>query len=151
MDCCEAGFYEVLNKIEQDGLTPVNKQFLSVLLPQKSLMRVYEVMRNDAIQLTTARGSKRSMWTVTTKKGTYYIFIEPENKYCSCLSFGSDVLKSGKLPFCKHVMACLLCQCLYKRGTTDGFSVVEMEDREFSRYFANVVTASNMGGNVSRR
>lgn len=150
MDCCEAGFYEVLNKIEQDGLTPVNKQLLSVLLPQKWLVRVYEVLRNDAIQLTIASGSKRCMWTVTTKKGTYYVFIEPGNKYCSCLSFGSDVLTTGKLPFCKHVMACLICHCLWKRGTLDGFSVKEMEDKEFSRFFANIVTSSNMG-NQSRR
>lgn len=144
MDCCESGLYEVLKKIEEDGLTPVNKQLLSVLLPQNLLTRVYETLRDNAIQLSIARESGRSVWTITTKNGTYYQFIEPDNRYCSCLSFSNDVLKNGKIPFCKHVIACLICDSLRKRGAVENFSVKNMEDKEFSRFIGSVVMSNSM-------
>lgn len=139
-DCCEAALAEVLRVIEEEGYTSKCRQLLTCILPKAARDRAEAVMKEDAVTLTVARGCGRSFWTVTTKNQEYLVFLDPGNHYCSCLSYANQVMKEGKFPFCKHVLAALIFSAMRKHGDCRELTVREVSDTEFTSFISKTAT-----------
>jgi predicted nucleic acid-binding Zn finger protein len=134
MDCCECGFTEILRRIENEGLTPELLQIMTALLPKRMIDRAVQMINSDApIKETIARTSRRSIWTVSAPRNSYYVFLVPV-RFCSCPSFGRDVIHRGSYPLCKHILACCICDAVRRRSEALAFRWEEISDDQFSEF-----------------
>lgn len=148
MDCGEKAFYDLIKQVETEGLTDKIKIFLSVLLPKTLIDRSISLMINSsAICSYEAQNSKRTMWTITAQDSKYYAFDDPGFKYCSCPSYSRDVIKDGRYPFCKHLLAIIIMKSMRKQGTTTDFPHKILPDEEFAMFFMKTTLEGNLGRN----
>lgn len=140
MDAGEAGFLELLKKIEEEGLTQEIQLFLTVLLPPKLVSGSIKLLYHDAsIKCHIATKSRRLFWTIMSKKNKYLIFSDTNTKFCSCLSYANNAVKKGQYPFCKHILTIYFCEALQKKGDISQFSKEEIDDDSFSELIASNV------------
>ena len=140
MDAGESGFNELMKKIEEDGLTQQIQLFLSVLIPQKLVARSIDILYNEpSIKCIIAQKTRRSFWTISSKKNKYIIFSDINTKFCSCKSYENNVVRKGKCPLCKHILTILICEALQKKGDMSQFSIEEVDDTSFSEIIASDV------------
>lgn len=147
VDSCEAAFAEILRVIERNGYTSKCRQLMTCLLPKQFRDRAEAVMSDDTVVLTVARESRRSAWVVHTKQQEYVVFIDPGNWYCSCPSYTNQVMKEGKLPFCKHVLAALIFDARRKHGDCRELTINEISDTDFTHFLSRTVQRATSGHN----
>lgn len=151
MDICQSGFQHLLDSISETGNTNTFMTFIEVFLPKQFVEKAQDIITNKSITDHYSAKTKREIWTITPQsKGSndllYYVYLENDNYYCSCPSFTHDVIHQYQYPFCKHVLATLICKA-YKKSQlqTLPFRIQQHEEEEFSNFLLTTLATTNLG------
>ena len=135
MDICHSGFLNLMKDIENEGIQPQTWTFLAVLFGDDLTNNAKHILSQKQITLVIAKRSRRSLWTITSNEGKHYAWIQPNRFVCTCPSFVFGTMNRGSSPFCKHILAILICDSLMK-GKSDNqpFKINEIDDEAFAEF-----------------
>lgn len=136
MDVCHAAFLSLINDTAETGNLPQMWVMMQTLFPDSLVKNTRDLFSKETITHYIGKESRREIWTVSSNaSGLNYVMATPMCFHCSCKSFVFSVLKDGKLPFCKHVLAVFICNAFYQHQSNPNlYKDVEMDDVQLAKF-----------------